>query len=165
MYYNSIYSQLFNFIPRYRFEKIVKNPVATDTVSILQLGNSSWLCCLLKFPGKILCVKLKTLCLPTTNTFITSAWKPWQNPRFLKRWTAVIRKFSKHYLKKFLIGSWQLLRNWIGSFNAVRIKQSQPNSILEGMSRLLKNSWDKKFNDISFFPLEKFFQRGILFLI
>ena len=24
MYYNSIYSQLFNFIPRYRFEKIVK---------------------------------------------------------------------------------------------------------------------------------------------
>ena len=25
MYYNNIYSQLFNFIPRYRFEKIVKN--------------------------------------------------------------------------------------------------------------------------------------------
>ena len=25
MYYNSIYSQLFNFIPRYRFEKIVKS--------------------------------------------------------------------------------------------------------------------------------------------
>ena len=24
MYYNSVYSQLFNFIPRYRFEKIVK---------------------------------------------------------------------------------------------------------------------------------------------
>ena len=121
MYYNSIYSQLFNFIPRYRFEKIVKSQGETDIASISPHGNSFWLCSLLKFPARILCGKLKTLCLPTTNGFITSAWKPWQNPRFLKQWTAVIRKYSKHCLKKFLIGSWQSLRN-INSSSKIRWK-------------------------------------------
>ena len=40
MYYNSIYSQLFNFIPRYRFEKIAKRQVEIDIANISPHGNN-----------------------------------------------------------------------------------------------------------------------------
>ncbi|MBE6376742.1 MAG: DUF4372 domain-containing protein [Lentisphaerae bacterium] len=51
MYYNSIYSQLFNFIPRYRFEKIVKKSGGDRYCNLLkffllpkQLFNTMPLC-------------------------------------------------------------------------------------------------------------------------
>lgn len=37
--YYSIYSQLFNYIPRYRFEKIIKNPMEPDIATLQKFQN------------------------------------------------------------------------------------------------------------------------------
>jgi hypothetical protein len=62
MHYNSIYSQLFNFILLYRLEKIVKNPVVTDTASILPLSELQ----------KIISPFCRTASIPLTNG--TAIW-------------------------------------------------------------------------------------------
>ena len=85
MYYNIIYSQLFNFILRYRFEKnrkkIRRRPILQAFYSLETISDFAFCS---NFRQGFFCEKLKTLCLPTTNGFIISAWKQWQIELFLK---------------------------------------------------------------------------------
>ena len=85
MYYNSIYSQLFNFIPRYRFEKIVKKSGGDRYCKHFTAWKQFLTLLFAQISGKDSLREIEQPCLPITNGFIISEWRLSQNPHFPKR--------------------------------------------------------------------------------
>ena len=66
MHYNSIFQQLFNFLPRHRFEDAVKNTVNRKTKQIQIYGSSGWV--------SGITWQCRNHCLFSKSNFAESTW-------------------------------------------------------------------------------------------
>ena len=85
MYYDSIYSQLFNFISRYRFEKIVKNSGEDRYRKHFTAWKQFLTLLFAQISGKDSLREIENALLANHKRLYPPAWKPWQNPHFPKR--------------------------------------------------------------------------------
>ena len=85
MYYNIIYSQLFNFIPRYRFEKIVKKSGGDRCCKHFTAWKQFQTLLFAQISGKDSLREIKTALLANHKRLSIPVRKQSQNLRFPKR--------------------------------------------------------------------------------